>query len=399
MAYIGSSLNVVSVNAGREAASMAKRIVPDGEQVSWVLAFCSGRHDPDEFLNGIRTELGNVNIYGGSACGIITNDMLSHSGYECGLAVFTTPAPVPVLIDDMESGEYSAGEKIALELNNLAEDGDTILIFFDQLKSVQPFRLYAGSSLLNGLYAGLKGKKINVIGAGLVGDFKFYPSFLFSGSEVLEHSVITLIIPGKLTVCSTTLMHGCIPVSSFMEITRMNGPVVYELDGRKATDVFLEMMGTENKSGEDVIIPYSITLGKKYGYRYAPYSEQSYVNSLIVDSNFEDGSIILFETDFQEGTMVQIMTRENRIMLDSARKGTEELLASAGQPELALYIDCAGRTRDFSGSEIEEADVVRKIIGKEIPLLGFYSGMEIAPFQGRSRPLNWTGILTVFNNE
>ena len=99
--------------------------------------------------------------------------------------------------------------------------------------------------------------------------------------------------------------------------------------------------------------------------------------------------------------MVQIMTRDNSIMLESVRKGSEELLGSIKKmkPELVFYIDCAGRTRDFSSSEIEEANIVRKTVGKNIPLLGFYSGMEIAPFFGRSRPLNWTGILTVFNRE
>jgi len=29
-------------------------------------------------------------------------------------------------------------------------------------------------------------------------------------------------------------------------------------------------------------------------------------------------------------------------------------------------------------------------------LLGFYSGVEIAPFLGRSRGLDWTGVLLLF---
>ena len=29
------------------------------------------------------------------------------------------------------------------------------------------------------------------------------------------------------------------------------------------------------------------------------------------------------------------------------------------------------------------------------PLLGFYSGVEIAPFEGYSRPLDWTGVLAL----
>ena len=401
MAYIGNSQSTESELAGREAAGMAKQRMQDGESVSWVMAFCGGRQDPEEVLKGIRAELGNVKIYGGSACGVITNDLLGYTGYECGLAVFTTPVPEPhAILINMDSGEFNAGKELALELNNHADEGNTVLILFDQLKSMPPLELYAGSSLLDGLYTVLDKKSLNIVGAGLVGDFNFFPCFLFSGSEVVEHSAIALIIPGILSPF-TTIMHGCTPVSSFMEITRIEGPVVYELNGRRATDVFYEMLGVDSEFGEESIIPYTITLGKKHGNQYAPYSEQVYVNSLIIDSNTEDGSITLFETDFQQGTVIQIMTRNNNVMLESTKKGPEELLGriKKGQPELIFYIDCAGRTRDFSSSKIEEADIVRKTIGKEIPLLGFYSGMEIAPFLGRSRPLNWTGILTVFNTE
>ena len=30
-----------------------------------------------------------------------------------------------------------------------------------------------------------------------------------------------------------------------------------------------------------------------------------------------------------------------------------------------------------------------------VPLIGFYSGVEIAPVNGRSRSLDWTAVLTV----
>ena len=34
-----------------------------------------------------------------------------------------------------------------------------------------------------------------------------------------------------------------------------------------------------------------------------------------------------------------------------------------------------------------------------MPLLGFYSGVEIAPFMGGSRALDWTGVLIVLSEE
>ena len=44
-----------------------------------------------------------------------------------------------------------------------------------------------------------------------------------------------------------------------------------------------------------------------------------------------------------------------------------------------------------------EAELVINGIDPRLPLLGFYSGVEIAPFSGGySRPLDWTGVLTIF---
>jgi hypothetical protein len=299
----------------------------------------------------------------------------------------------------MEAGEYEAGRNLGLGLGEITAEGDTVLIFYDNTRSAPPPVLHTGSQLADGLYAGLGGKNLHIIGAGMVGDFTFSPSFIFNGSSTLKHSVVAVVLPETLTP-HTTIMHGCTPVSSFLEITKIDGPVLYELDGQPATEVFSEILGIDHTSLGDSNIPFLVTLGRKYGDPYSAYNEGAYVNRLIISANPEDGSVTLFEADFQQGEKIQIMSRDNRMMVESVEKRTAELLESIDKEktEFALYIDCAGRASGFSGSEVEEAGVVRKIIGNNIPLLGFYSGVEIAPLLGRSRPLGWTGVLTVFTN-
>ncbi len=403
MTYIGMSHDTESDKAGQQAASMARNQIIGKDSVSWVLALCGGRYEPDRVLDGIRSELGNVDIYGGSAVGIITNNSLGYTGYECGLAVFTDPFPVPevVVIDNMEAGEYETGRNLGLGLEEITAEDDTVLIFYDNTRSAPPPVLYTGSQLLDGLYAGIGRKNLHIIGAGMIGDFMFSPSFIFSGSRTMKHSVIAIVLPGEKLHPHTTLMHGCSPVSSFLEITRIDGPVLYELNGRPAVEVICEKIAIDHDTLPEIIQSLTLTLGEKYGDIYAPFNENVYVNRLIINSNQEDGSVTLFEADFHQGTKVQIMSRDNRMMVESVQKGTSELLKNIDmeKSKFALYIDCAGRASGFSGSEVEEAGIVRKIIGDSIPLLGFYSGVEIAPLLGRSRPLDWTGVLTVFTNE
>ena len=95
------------------------------------------------------------------------------------------------------------------------------------------------------------------------------------------------------------------------------------------------------------------------------------------------------------------MSRDNFLMTDSVERGlnsVNERLAGS-KCELALYIDCAGRASIMSGAETEEAELVVSSFAPDCPLMGFYSGVEIAPFAGNySRPLDWTGVLTVFQH-
>jgi len=95
------------------------------------------------------------------------------------------------------------------------------------------------------------------------------------------------------------------------------------------------------------------------------------------------------------------MLRNNKMMIASAKKNSSQLLkkiiANGEQPVLGLYIDCAGRAAKYSHSLTEEASEVQNVFNKyHTPLFGFYSGVEVAPFLGKSRGLDWTGVLLVF---
>ena len=142
----------------------------------------------------------------------------------------------------------------------------------------------------------------------MIGDYQFTESYIFDGRQSAKHRVVAAVIPSILQ-SHTTIVHGCIPISSFMEITKIDGPVVYELDGRPALEVLLEMFsGSQDRDRLSLVI----TLGEKHGDLYAPYDESAYVNRLIISTNPDDGSVTLFEADFQVGTKVQICRETTR---------------------------------------------------------------------------------------
>jgi len=105
----------------------------------------------------------------------------------------------------------------------------------------------------------------------------------------------------------------------------------------------------------------------------------------------------MFENDLKTGSDVQLMRRS--IDLEYVVGRAEALLrqASDRKPFFAFYIDCAGRGSAYCGTEGEEASGVQRTIGRAMPLLGIYSGVEIARVGPDIQALDWTGVLCVFS--
>lgn len=397
---VGYSCQADAYSVARESAFQARQRLPEGVRPGWLLAFAGGQHDPAELLRGFRAALGDLPIVGGCGSGLITSEGPRSSGYECGVLLFPD-ALLPLAIlkaEGLEDDEYAAGQRLGADLRALELTPDSsVLLFYDSIKCGSPPVLHLGSRLMDGLYSGLADCQPQVIGAGTLADLALSSGYVFDGTQVVRHAATAVVLPPELTV-RTTIMHGCLPASDFLRITRLAGARVLELDGRPALTVVEERLGV---SREELLarqpLP-SITLGEKHGDPYAPFSDGQYVNRLVMAIDPDDEALVLFEADFSVGSRIQLMAYEPWRMISSAREQTQDLLGLAAQDDLlcALYIDCAGRSIAFSGMDDDESGPVRELVGPRCPLLGFYSGVEIAPFMGRSRPLDWTGVLALF---
>jgi hypothetical protein len=364
-----------------------------------LLVFCGGKLIPEVVVEGFRAAFDDVPVVGGSAAGVVSRDGFGYSGLELGVLAFLDPAITPICrtSEDLTNNEVGAGAGLGAQVASLAADDAVTLLLFDSVASSAPPRLHYASSIVEGFNAGLAGKPITLIGGGLLTDLNLSDGWVFDGAAVRKHVAVALVFPAAARV-DTSVLHGCRPVSTFMDITRIEGAEVFELDGKPALGVIEAMLGLPiNRTGAHDLSLIA-TLGEKQGDPFAPYDENAYVNRLILTADREHGSVTLFEPDFHPGTRVQIMSRDNLLMLDSVRTGAAEMnrITARGDSIFSLYIDCAGRASGRSGAMVEEAEVVVRDLDPSVPLLGFYSGVEIAPFNGYSRPLDWTGVLAAF---
>src|SRR5271157_5726248 len=219
--------------------------------------------------------------------------------------------------------------------------------------------------------------------------------WLLAGDAVHRHAAAALVFPRRIQA-TTEILRACRPVSAFMQITRIDGDRVLEIDGRPAMDVVNGYLLSPliNADGHPSRI---LVFGKKHGDRFGPTRTANFTNRLILTGDPETKSITLFEPDSCAGDWVQLMSHDPDLMIDEARNGARACRADlpAFRPLVRLYIDCAGRARVMSATPVEEAGIVQgELLNDPTPLMGFYSGVEIAPVDHRSRSLDWTGVLT-----
>lgn len=367
--------------------------------VCLLLAFAGGRHPPDEALGLLRARFPGVPVVGGSVAGVISRSGLGYTGEEFGLVAFRDPRTAPRVVWEggMLEGEEACGEALGARVRALAAPGAVVLGFFDSVAQGSPLKLHPASLLVRGFNRAVEGMDLCFVGGGMLSDLDLSDAWVFDGEAARKHAAVALVFPPAVRA-HAAVMHGCLPVSGFMEVTRIEGAEVFELDDRPALEAIEEALGMAPGSAGPRDLTLRATLGERQGSRFAPYSEGAYVNRLIVAADPGAGSVTLFEPDFGPFTQVQIMSRDNALMIDSVVRGVEAANAAArgARPLLALYVDCAGRSCARSGAAVEEAEVAARGIDPELPFLGFYSGVEIAPLAGQaSKPLDWTGVLAV----
>ncbi len=395
------------MNAFASGVRISEQALRDGKiaEPDIAFAFCSSEVDGFQLLQGIHSVLGkDVPVLGGSSVGIITNNIISYSGYPAGIVVVedaTMQVQVSVAGGLDDDGRLT-GRNLASGLS--VRERDTVLLFYDSVRKppteTAPPQLNSSIPLIKGIADGLD-RDIPIIGAGLLGDYNFAASLLFAGDRVESQCATAAILRGDFAT-EVRIMHGCSPKDGiYHTITRVEGPVIHEIDDRPAQEVITAIYGNERWKKQTPL--KRLTIGVNLGEGiWDEFNEQNYVNRLILGPSENESGIVIFEEGLEEGTKFQFMLRDPLKMVESAKNNTEamidEIVKSGKTPLWGFYIDCAGRSAEWSEIIDEEAAEIQKILNRNnIPLFGIYSGVEIAPFLHENRGLDWTGVLTVFS--
>ena len=393
---VGYSEAEDSFTAGQE---MARAALKGGgfDLCDLALLFSTPQHDPQALRDGLRSMIGpQARIAGGWAVGTMTNDRLGYGGFQTGVACFSMPATHFTLLraEGLADHEFDAGERLGAQLIEAGVDSvdRPKLLLYDSINRLTGrVRLNMATPLLAGMRKAVPHLN-NLVGAGLAGDMAGQPTFQWFDDVISQQTAMALAFAPHIKM-HTSILRGAFPVGDYHTVTRAEGAAVMDIDGRPALDVISELLGGANDPSE---FAFHVMLGVNHGDPWAPYEEENYSNCLCLKADVKRQQLIMFEPELVDGTRFQLMSR-NHDPRAIARK-VDDLFKRIGDetPFFALYINCAGRAGAYAGVEEEDAHHVQRAINDRAPLLGFYSGVEIAPIRGEVKSMDWTGVLCLF---
>lgn len=398
MSGVGSSEDPVSARAGEEAARAALQAAGT-DRPDLVLLFSTERHDPVALHAAVRSVVGpGPRLVGGYSMGIVTNDRLGYDGFQVGVAALSCPGmDVDLFIEEgLPDHERDVGLRLGRAIRGKAYRGEeSLLLFYDAVKrsAAEGLAMNLGTPLLEGLSAGLRGWPPRAAGMGLFGSMQFNPTSQWLDDRVTQQSAIAAVLSGDVRM-DVAVMHGCRPSGAYHRITKVDRNVVLEIDERPARLVIGQLLG-DLPGWED--LPLFVTLGVNRGEKFGPYREEDYATRLVMAVDRERDGLVMFEPALRPGMELQLMRRSVDFAYVAERAQALMRGLDGRTPFFALYIDCGARAGAYCGSDGEDAAEVQRVIGRSVPLLGIYSGVEIARVGGEMQALNFTGVLCVLS--
>jgi len=217
---------------------------------------------------------------------------------------------------------------------------------------------------------------------------------LFLDDEIFTEGALGVALSGNVVV-DTVVAQGCRPVGELMGVTRCEGNLLYELDGRPAFEALQELF-TNLDERDRRLASTALFLGVLMDeFREEPRVGDFLIRNLI-GADPRRGALAVGEY-LQEGMRVRFHLRDAdtsaedlRSMLQSYEKTSPKSLLSG-----ALLFSCLGRGEGLYGRPNFDTSVFQEYLG-DVPVGGFFCNGEIGPVGGNTFLHGYTSSFGLF---
>lgn len=363
---VGNDAYLVAANACKEAIDALKKTP------HLCIVFASVVYDQEKMLAGIRSISGSALIVGCSTAGEITTSGPIKEHSVVVMAIHSETIQFCAAVgENIKDNPAKAGEKVAQAVRACAATPLKSFVMFPDVLAGN------GADVVRGVLRSL-GQYFPVVGGAAGDDFAFRQTYQYLNDKVYTGAVVGLGLSGDFKI-GIGVKHGWMPIGKPRIATKSFGSVLYELDGKPAISIYDEYFGDvayelRNQTLAKLAVTYPLGINNKVG------EEMLIRDPLTVDTN---GSITC-AAEIPEGSEVYLMVGSQeeavRVAKEAATLAVEQL--QGAEPKFALIFNCIARNKLFGEKTGDEINAIQEAIGKQTPLIGFYTYGEQAPLYG-----------------
>ncbi len=388
-AFSAASTRKEAFEAGHEAALAAVKKLNATPSMLW--AFGDISYDQQKLLDGIAAAAPDVPVIGCTTDGEISNQGLSIKSVVVMALASDTLRFQSACVEHLSDNSYEAGSQIGKAFQGL--DCRYIQIFSDGLCG-------NADQIIEGIKAHM-GADIKIAGgtAGDGGDFK--RTFQYMGKKAMSDSIVAVAFLGQFSFGTGTAC-GWFPVGIAKKVTKAVGNVVYELDGQSALQAYERFLGKHAEHLPAVGVEYPLGLLDSEGEA----EEEGYFLCRATMGVDRQAGAIIFAGDVPEGSLVKMTIGNDGDIIQAAVHAARSAMGKLGKmgrnlkPRAIFLYSCMARKIVLGTRTDEEIAAVQEAIGRDVPIIGFYTYGEYSPIGGReiSRFHNETATLTVISD-
>src|ERR671917_871869 len=356
--------------AGREAAQQALEKA-GVSKADFVFMFASIGYDQPSLVRTVREITGGAPLAGCSAEGTINGVDADESNFSVVVTAISSDELqwTNGIVPGLEDEPRAVGKQVAQDLlPNLSADAVGLFVFPDGLTDyLEPFFAGLEENLPSDPF-------LPMWGGGASNNFGVENTYQYCDDEVVSGGVSYALLSGKARA-SWAMSHSLIPIGGERIVTRCQGNIIYEIDGKPAVEVLKEYLPEDALTDERDWMRYAISLALTF--RAPSYmKDEEYVVRGVPQLNLTDGSVTV-QTEVQEGTSVWFSSRDKEKItagLDRMAAQIKEQLGGA-QPKLVFQFECLTRDKMMfrEREKLQLLKQFRQSVNPDVPWVGFYT--------------------------
>lgn len=275
---------------------------------------------------------------------------------------------------------YKVGKELATELSKK----DKLRAIFILSEGLQ----INGSDLVRGVNETVDTSKVVVTG-GLAGDgIRFQETLVGCNNSPQPQTIVAIGFYGDDLDIKWGSNGGWEIFGPQRLITKSEGNVMYELDGKPALDLYKKYLGEEAKNLPASALYFPLAIWPQ------GLNPDHAVIRTILSINEENNSMV-FSGDVPQGWQARLMWGKFDNILDGAVKAAETACLKDAEQSLSILISCLGRKSLMGQRIVDEVELSANVLGDRNCRVGFYSYGEIAPHQISEVPVLHNQTMTI----